>query len=175
MPSSPRLAAKRRRPRYAGLLEDNALEKLQKISSLIDLRGYLKTDEARKVSEAFTLLSAHSEQSDSFQEFLIKVRDLSGPKQGNALVVLCVVAFGKYAIRSTREIIRLSLPRTIANMKEKFSTTVLEKIGEKHSKGLKQCSPLNLTILTTTICPRSFPVGRPKTPSSRTELAFSFR
>ena len=137
------------------MLEDDALEKLQRLSSLIDLRGRLKTDEARKVSEAFTLLSAQSEQSDSFQEFLIKVRNLSGPKQGNALVVLCVVAFGKYAIRSTKETIRLGLPRTIANMKDKFSTTVLEKIGEKHSKGFKQYSPLDLTILTTTICPRS--------------------
>jgi hypothetical protein len=142
MPSSPRVAAKgrakKRRPRYPGLHEDDALEKLQRFSSLIDLRGRLKSDEARKVSEAFTLLSAQPEQSDKLQEFLIKVRKLSGPKQGNALVVLCVVAFGKYAIRSTKEEIRLSLPQTIANMKEKFSTTVLEKIGEEHSKGFNQ-------------------------------------
>jgi hypothetical protein len=122
--------------RFPGLQEDIAIEKLLTTSTLCSLRGFYKQNERKKITEALRLVSVEERNFDKYQQFLLKVKDLSGEDDGETMVKLCAVALGKDAIKRTREHIRLILPQKIADAKDKLITEDLKNVKETKPDGL---------------------------------------
>ena len=122
--------------RFPGLQEDIAIEKLLATSSLCSLRGFYKRNEKKRITEALTLVSVEERDFDTYQQFLLKVKDLSGEDDRETMVKLCAVVLGKDAIKRTREHIRLILPRKIADAKDKLITEDLKNVKETKLDGL---------------------------------------
>jgi hypothetical protein len=121
--------------RHPGLQEESAIEKLLATSSLCSLRGYYKKNERKRINEALRLVSVEERDLDRYQQFLLKVKNLSGKDDGETMVKLCAVALGKDAIKRTREHIRLILPQKIANAKDKLITKNLKNVKETMPDG----------------------------------------
>lgn len=130
------LTSRHPQSRFPGLKEGSAIEKLLATSKSCSLRGFYTKNERKRITEALTLVSFEERDFDKYQHFLLKVKDLSGEDDGEAMVKLCAVALGKDAIKRTREDIRLILPQKIADAKDKLITKDLKNVKETKPDGL---------------------------------------
>lgn len=131
MPYNMDLNTRKGHSRYKSLLIREALSKLKDSSAIIERRGFLKDSEAKRVSEAFSILSTDPQQHEnSYTLFLSKVKRLVRGENYAALIVLCVVALGKNAIKNMRERVRLDLPYEVAEQEEGLNNHVLSDIGK---------------------------------------------
>ena len=122
--------------RYRSISVEDALKKLRDISTMIARRGGLRSQEDRRVREAFKALgelnkpgNPSSEPRDVYQVFLQKVQSVAGLQ----MVVLCAVGLGRSVVKhSMKAKVRIDLPFELQAQQSTLESTPLEHIVGAH-------------------------------------------
>ena len=116
---------------------ETVMKKLYGSLQAIQFHEGVKSQEGKRIEEAFTLLSASEgtiesktqKRRECYRELLKILHKVAGRQA----VVLCAVTFGQSAVANMRESLKIGLVAALKAEREELSCAILEKLGEEYA------------------------------------------